>query len=161
GKSDPSNVADALTQISRTTVTLLNILNTEVDLAWSLVPEADLGYTVQRSTDGGQTWNDPGSVGARVPFFPDTDLSHRGYQYRVLAMASSGQTSVSINVVTADLSVGATGVDYSNGFPTPPTGLTLNGGVAHVVDPGWLLLTDGNGSEAATAFTNTRLGIST
>src|SRR5262249_52957819 len=66
GKSDPSNVADALTQISRTTVTLLNILNTEVDLAWSLVPEADLGYTVQRSTDGGQTWNDAGSVGAGV-----------------------------------------------------------------------------------------------
>src|SRR5262249_570207 len=98
GKSAPSNVAEATTLISRATLTLLNILNTEVDLVWSNVPEADLGYTVQRSTDGGQTWDTVGLVGPGVLFFSDTGLEHRQYQYRVIASASSGQTSTS-NVV--------------------------------------------------------------
>src|SRR5262249_59890279 len=120
---------------------------------------ADLGYTVQRSTDGGQTWQTAGSVSAGGVFFADTGLSHQSYQYRVLAFASSGQMSTS-NIVTADLSLGATGVDFSNGFSTA-TRLTFNGSAARIVEPGWAQLTDGGQSEASTIFTNTRLGIST
>src|SRR5262249_26517541 len=62
------------------------------------------------------------------------------------------------NVVIADLSVGATGVDFSNGFGDP-TGLSFNGASARVVDPGWAQLTDGGFNEAATGFTTTRVGL--
>jgi hypothetical protein len=158
GTSDPSNVADAFTNLGSTTVSVYNILNNQVDLVWSLVPEADVGYQIQRSANGGMTWDTVGAVGRNTTFFSDTKLNHQVYQYRVLALASSGQVSTS-NVVTADLSTGATGVDYSQGFNNV-SNLTFNGS-AHPVAPNWALLTDGNGGEAGTFFTNTRLGIST
>jgi hypothetical protein len=158
GASGYSNTADATTLLGTASVSLLNILNTEVDLVWTLIPEADTGYTVQRSTDGGQTWQTAGLVGAGVTFFADTGLTHQKYLYRVIASSSSGQTSTS-NTVTADLSTASTGVDFSNGF-SPSTGLTFNGS-ARVVSPGWAQLTDGGTNEAATVFTSTRLGIST
>src|SRR5262249_61730778 len=132
------------------------------DLVWSLVPEADNGYDIQRSANGGQTWQTLGSVAGGVTSFADTGLSHQPYQYRVIASARSGQTSTS-NVVTANLSTGTTGVDYGTGV-NDISGLTFNGNARRVViDPtqAWAQLTDGGGSETATVFTNTRLGVST
>src|SRR5262249_13551549 len=55
GASGYSNVADAFTAISTAKISVLNILNTEVDLIWPVIPEADAGYTIQLSTNNGQT----------------------------------------------------------------------------------------------------------
>jgi hypothetical protein len=162
GASDPSNVADAVTLLAPTTLSVWNILNTEVDLVWSLVPTADNGYQVQRSTNGGVTWDTVATVPAGGTFFADTGLSHQPYQYRVIDFASSGQSAVS-NVVTANLTLGASGVDYSTGFNNV-SGLSFNGSARRVViDPtqAWAQLTDGGNNEQATVFTTTRLGVST
>jgi hypothetical protein len=154
GPGPYSDPADAITTLGAPTLMLWSVLSTQVDLSWTPVSAADAGYVIQRSDDNGQTFNTLNTVGAGVINYSDTGLSPQQYQYRVIAQSQSGQSSVPSNVVVVAL-----GIDYSNGFGDGG-GLTFNG-AAHIVSPGWLQLTDGGFSEAATAFANIQQGIDT
>jgi hypothetical protein len=153
-----SSVADATTLLNASSVTVWNVLNTQVDLIWTLIPEADVGYTIERSADGGLSWTVVGTTGPGVTAFSDTGLDHQAYQYRVDAFASNGSSSVSA-AVSADLRTGPSVVDHGSGFGIHDD-LTANGSTKFV-EPGYLQLTDGGFSEAGSGFTNTPLQIDT
>jgi hypothetical protein len=164
GKGDYSNEASTLTLLNATQVFILDILNNQVNLVWDTVSAADKAYEVQRSDDGGQTWNVPpgGDVGPDVTTFSDPGLNYQPYQYRVIAEANSGQSSVS-NIVFADLTVGSSLIIHDDGNGSGFTNhddMSANGNVTAFVPPGFLLLTDGNGSEAGSSFHTSPVQIS-
>jgi hypothetical protein len=161
GKGDYSNEANALTLLQAAQTFLLNILNNQVDIVWNSIPAVDSGYDIQRSDDGGQTWNDINFVPPSQLSYSDPGLNHQPYEYRVVAQATSGQSSVS-NVVFADLTIGSSQIVHDDGNGSGFTNhddMSTNGNVTAFVPPGFLLLTDGNGSEAGSSFHTTPVQI--
>jgi hypothetical protein len=128
-----------------------SLLPGQVDLYWNFIPEADAGFRLQRSSDNGQTYQTIVTIPAGgAPYYQDTGLLPQTYLYRVVALASNGQTSTS-NVVSANLTTTAEGVviDHSGGFASH-NDIATNGGATFVGTS--LRLTDGGGSEARSAF---------
>src|SRR5262249_3985595 len=75
------------------------------------------------------------------------------YLYRVRALNTSGETSLS-NVVTADLSPAGQGmIDFSEGFPFTGHNLVFNGTPTPslIIDPGYLNVTNGGDFGQATS----------
>lgn len=72
----------------------------EMDVSWSAGSNDALSYTVQRSDDAGQTWNDVGSVYGGQTTYSDTGLDPATtYSYRVTAANDGGSSSASSSIV--------------------------------------------------------------
>ena len=65
--------------------------DTRVDLSWQDNSADELGFVIERSTDGGQTFAPAGSVGADTTQFPVTGLAAgTTYAFRVAAVNGAG-----------------------------------------------------------------------
>ncbi len=162
GSSPFSNIADARTLIPSANLGVYSVVSGRVDLFWSPVAPADAGYQVERSTDNFQTFTVAGTLPAGATFFTDTGLEPQLYLYRVRALSSSGETSVS-NVVIANLDPSPIEINYPNFLGA--TGLAFNGTPNPAVIPqGSQLLVLTNGADfgqTTSAFFTERVPIST
>jgi titin len=82
-----------------------------VDVRWTDNAGDETGFTVQRSTDGGQTWADVASVGANVTTYRDAGVAGgTAYAYRVRAFDAtrvSGWSNVASVTTPAQATVPA------------------------------------------------------
>lgn len=68
----------------------------EVDLAWTRTSAQEDGTTVERSTDGGETWTAVATVAAGYHQFTDTGLTAQtAYRYRLAAFNENGSSAPS------------------------------------------------------------------
>ena len=92
---------------------------TSVALNWSDNATNELGYTVQRSTDGGATWTDLTTLGADATSYTDSaGAAGTTYAYRVIAFNATDTSGASNNamattITLAPTSLGATAVSSS------------------------------------------------
>ncbi len=106
-----------------------SVTETQVDLAWTDNSTNETGFVVQRSTDGGTTWNDAGQTGPDVATFNDTSVIPGGsYLYQVYAFNANGNSAPS-NSVQADV---------PNVAPADPINLTSTFVGASQVDLAWI-----------------------
>ena len=72
------------------------LLSDQVDLAWDDNSTEEVGFTVERSVDGGATWSVLGSTLAGVNTFSDTTAQPKlTYDYRVFAFNVGGPSDFS------------------------------------------------------------------
>ncbi|HEV3203057.1 MAG TPA: hypothetical protein VGY77_01680 [Gemmataceae bacterium] len=153
GDSDYSNTANSQNGIPAAVVSLVNLSSSQVDLAWSRV--ANDHYEVERSDDGGTTFQVVATVPASVTGYSDQLLSPQAYQYRVRAFnVNPDDTSLS-NVVSAIVGLPAI-LDYSSGFPANPTDLVANGSAQFAETTTRL---NNNFGQSGSVFSNRRLGV--
>jgi len=89
---------------------------TSVGLAWSDV-DGELGYSIERSSDGTTGWTSIGSTDQDVTSYTDAGLaSGTTYYYRVVAVTSDGGSSPASGVLSA-----TTGPVESSGGPSTST----------------------------------------
>jgi len=90
-----SDVASATTTVDTSTAPVLISATgsaTFIELAWSDV-DGELGYRVERSSDGTSGWTGIGTTGQDLTSFSDTGLaSATVYYYRVVAVTSAGES---------------------------------------------------------------------
>jgi hypothetical protein len=161
GASPYSDVASARTRIPAPVVTINNVCSMLIGLQWNSNPAFNDHFEVERSTDGGMSYQRIATLPPTQTTYDDTTVMQRQtYIYRVRAFNTSGETSVSAPV---SATVGSTVLDYSGGFPlSGPTGLMLQGTPtpALIIPPGFLnLTTGGDFGQATSAFSTTRVGI--
>ncbi|HET7337822.1 MAG TPA: fibronectin type III domain-containing protein [Candidatus Nitrosotalea sp.] len=109
--------------------------SSEIDLSWT-APSNDggsaiTGYSIERSTDSGSTWNTlVANTGSSSTTYSDIGLtSSTSYTYRVSAINSVGTGSPS-NVASATTSV-------STSVPQSPTGLTASAISSSTINLSW------------------------
>jgi fibronectin type 3 domain-containing protein len=116
--SDPSNTATLTTPPGAPTgLAVAGSTSTEVDLRWLDNSSTEAGFKIERSADGGRTFRQIDTVGAKVITYQDKDLAPgTAYQYRVRAFSATGDSAYS-NVVDASTQPTP---------PLPPTGLKVS-----------------------------------
>jgi hypothetical protein len=91
----PSDAVSATTAGSTSTSPVLMSATgsvASVELVWSDV-DGDLGYRIERSSDGTTGWVGIGTTGQNVTMYTDTGLaSATSYSYRVVAVTADGET---------------------------------------------------------------------
>ncbi len=138
------------------------VSNTQISLSWTETADstsAPAGYYIDESTNGGSTWTQVGTAGASAgaSSYPVTGLQPgTTYDFKIEAFNSVG-TSAFSNVASATTTNLAASVNLPNGFAAAASQLQLNGN-AKINGPN-LELTDGNGSEASSAFTKGALSV--
>jgi FtsP/CotA-like multicopper oxidase with cupredoxin domain len=106
GDSLPSNVVEVTTPdvppAAPTDLTAPSVTSTQVDLAWTDNSGNEDGFVIQRSVDGGTTWNQAGQTTTAVAAFSDTTVvPGQSYLYQVYAFNANGN-SLPSNSVQAD-----------------------------------------------------------
>ena len=104
------------------------ITSTQVDLAWTDTASNEDGFVVERSDDGGTTWNQVGQTGIDVAVFSDVSvIPGMAYQYRVFAFNISGDSQYSniLDVATPQV------------VPAAPTNLAATAIASTQVDLTW------------------------
>ncbi|HET6251018.1 MAG TPA: fibronectin type III domain-containing protein, partial [Tepidisphaeraceae bacterium] len=98
--------------------------DTTTTLRWTNTSQAPTGFIINRSSDGGSTFAEVGSVGATVASFTDSGLAEgTAYTYDVEAYnASGGTTSTSASTYT---------------LPATPTGITASASSDTSITVGW------------------------
>jgi fibronectin type 3 domain-containing protein len=106
GDSGLSDVASATTTVdpaSPPTVTATALSSSSIELDWSDV-EAETGFRVERSTDGGATWTAIATTGQDVTSYTDSGLTADStYSYRVFATNAGGDSAPSEVVVASTM----------------------------------------------------------
>jgi hypothetical protein len=112
GDSAPSDVASATTVVdpaSPPTVTATALSPSSIELDWSDV-DAETGFRVERSTDGGVTWTAIATTGQDVTSYTDSGLTAGStYSYRVFATNAGGDSAPSEVVVASTMADPGTG----------------------------------------------------
>ena len=115
--SDPSNTAEATTPGEKVTIptppsnlTATAVSRTEVRLAWTDNSDDELGFRIERSTDGTQ-WSYLTEVGANVTTYSNVNLKRNAtYYYRVQAYNVAGNSAFSN---TGSARTSAAGSDFT------------------------------------------------
>ncbi|MDB5911149.1 MAG: domain containing protein [Massilia sp.] len=131
GSSLPSNVVTAQTQLATPTAPTLapasNSVAGEIDLSWTAgAGSAATAYTIQRSTDNGQTWTTLSTTWTQLTYQDKSVLPNTTYTYQVFATNNAGSSPAS-NQVTAT----------SQGAPAAPTNLTQTGSTSSSITIAW------------------------
>ncbi|MGB7874108.1 MAG: fibronectin type III domain-containing protein [Anaerolineales bacterium] len=132
GNSLPSNVAEVTTPdvppAAPTVLMTTAVTSAQVDLAWTDNSGNEDGFVVQRSTDGGTTWNQAGQTAVDVATFSDTAVvPGSSYLYQVYAFNANGNSLPSNNVQA----------DVPNVVPADPTNLAATSIAATQVGLAW------------------------
>jgi len=99
---------------------------TQVDMAWIDNSNNEDGFRVERSDDGGTTWNPVGQTVANVANFSDTGLTPgTGYMYRVYAFNAVGDSANPTNTLDVTTTTGTPPVAPSNMLVTNRTQSSL------------------------------------
>jgi hypothetical protein len=151
GDSAYSNIATASTHMASAVLSVVNVGSSQVDLAWTAV--ANDHYTIERSDDGGATFNALASVPASITGYSDPGLGQQGYVYRVRAFSTNPNDSSVSNVTP--VTVGPALIDHSAGF-TSTGDLTANGSAQFVESDARLT---NNLGQAGSVFSNTRVDV--
>jgi hypothetical protein len=133
GNSSPSNVAEVTTPdvppAAPTVLMTTAVTSAQVDLAWTDNSANETGFVIERSDDGGTTWNQAGQTGPDVATFSDTAVIPGGsYLYQVYAFNANGNSGPS-NSVQADV---------PNVVPADPTNLMATAVASTQVDLAWM-----------------------
>jgi len=145
GNSSPSNsvLVDVPNVLPADPTNLIatSVASTQVDLAWTDNANNEDGFIVERSDDGGTTWNQVGQTAANVVTFSDpTVVAATTYLYRVYAYNGLGNSVNPTNSVTV---ITTTGVP-----PVAPSNLNITNYTLSSLTLGW---TDNSSDE--TGFT--------
>ncbi len=112
------------------------VSTTEIDLAWVDNSNQENGYSLQRSTDGGNTWNTTISLPANSTSYQDTSLTEgTTYTYRLQATRTGKNSAFTPNQTATTL-------------PAAPSGITATAAGDTQVTVTWT-----NNSIGATGFT--------
>jgi hypothetical protein len=131
--------------------------STQVNLAWTNNATNQTGFLIERKIGASGTYVQIASVAAGVTTYTDTNVvSGTQYYYRVRATNAGGNSAYSNE---ANATTSSVAVNYSNGFASAGSALTLNGSSA--VSGSALVLTNGGTYQSASAFTSTMVNTST
>ncbi len=93
-----------------------------VYLAWTNAASSQTGFAIDRSTDGGTTWAQAGTVASTVTTYTDTGLTAgTTYTYRVRATNGVGSSAASNTAVATTLAATSTTTNLSTLTPTSAT----------------------------------------
>lgn len=129
---------------SPTNLSATSISSSQINLSWDAPSDtggsAITGYSIERSTDSGSTWNAlDANTGSSSTAYSDTGLTpSTSYMYRVSAINSVGTSSPS-NTASATTFAAAT-------IPQPPTNLTANAISSSEIDLSWTAPSDDGGA---------------
>jgi hypothetical protein len=102
------------------------VSRTQVNLTWTDNSSNETGFKIQRSSDGGSTWTQIGTVGADVTSYSDTTVRRRTtYEYRVAAYNAAG-TSAWSNVATVTTPRTPQPLNPGTGYPEPDVPLYVD-----------------------------------
>jgi hypothetical protein len=152
-----TSTVEATTNISAPVLQTTDICVNGVKLSWTATGNG--GYTVQRSSDNGQTWTQvSGQLPADQTTFTDTAVGNGTYLYQVTAYNNNPDQQV--NSQTVQVTVGPVTINhpFGNAFPPGNQGdLVLNGDAQYAEDILHLLHATNN--EASSAFTPQQVDI--
>ncbi|HYO08098.1 MAG TPA: fibronectin type III domain-containing protein [Tepidisphaeraceae bacterium] len=162
-----SPVASALTVPAAPTPAATPVSASQINLSWTNVA-GESGYTVERSNDGGATWQMSANVAADVTAYSDTGLTAgTAYTYRVRANNATGSSGHggTASATTAPAapgglvatSAGATQINVSWNDVAGETGYVVERSADGA--SGWAQV--GTTSTGVTAFANTGLAAGT
>ena len=142
GNSLLSNIAEVTTPgvppAAPSGLTANAVSSAQIDLAWTdnaNAPNNEDGFVIERSDDGGATWNQVGQTAADVVAFSDTTaIPGATYDYQVYAFNANGNSAPS-NSVQANV---------PNVAPADPTNLAATLVTSTQVDMSW---TDNSNNE--------------
>jgi len=155
GTSSPSNTASTTTLVQLTapqpptSLVASAASSSQINLSWSAPTNnggsSVIGYKIDRSTNGGSTWNTiVSNTGSTGTTYSNTGLSpSTTYTYRVSAINSVGTSSPSNTASTTTL------VQLS--APQPPTGLTATAISSSAINLSWSVSSN-NGGAAVTGY---------
>jgi fibronectin type III domain protein len=127
-----------------TNLTAQAVSSSEIDLSWTASSDLLLtGYKIERSTNGGSTWNTiVSNTGTTATTYSDTGLVHSTtYTYRVSAIDPLGTSSPSNTASATTFNV----------KPSNPTGLTATATSSSQINLSWTAPSD-NGGSAITGY---------
>ena len=102
------------------------VASSQVSLSWTDNAINEDGFVIQRSTDGGATWNQIGQTGANVVVYNDTTVAtSTTYSYRVYAFNTVGNSINPTNVLTVTTTSGVPPVAPTNLLVTNRTQSSL------------------------------------
>src|SRR5262249_18289100 len=142
-------------------LTATAVTSSQIDLTWtdnSANTNSESGTTIEMSTNGGP-FTPVGTGNAEATSFAVSGLqAGTSYTFRVAAFTSIG-TSAYSNVASGATCrrIPPTGLDFSHGFASAGTLLTLNSSAT--LNGSALLLTDGGTNEAGSAFSTNRVDV--
>ena len=126
----------------------------QVTLSWTIDPNAN-SYNVYRSTSPGGEGAVPVQTGVTTAFFTDTGLANgTTYYYQVTEVGPGGEGAPSTEVSATTFNPA---VNFSGGFAGAGSQLSMNGSAK--INGSQLQLTDGNTSEAASAFSQNLVNV--
>jgi len=130
GNSAPSNSVQAdvpnVVPADPTNLIATAVASTQVDLAWTDNANNEDGFRVERSDDGGTTWNPVGQTAASVTTFSDTGLTPgTGYMYRVYAFNIVGDSTNPTDPISVTTTTGTPPAAPSNLLVTNRTASSL------------------------------------
>ncbi|HEX8912830.1 MAG TPA: fibronectin type III domain-containing protein, partial [Humisphaera sp.] len=106
---------------------------TAINLSWTDNSAGETGFVVERSADGGETWQSAGTPAAGVTTLADTGLTAAtAYTYRVRAVNAGGASANTTAVAGTTLTLA-------------PTGLAVTGTTAGTVGLSWTPATGATG----------------
>jgi titin len=123
-QADVPNVIPAdPTNLSATTVA-----STQTNLAWTDNSNNEDGFRIERSDNGGSTWNQVGQTAANVTTFNNTGLTPAtGYMYRVYAFNAVGDSANPAGPIAVTTTTGTPPAAPSNLVSAPTqSSLTLS-----------------------------------
>jgi fibronectin type 3 domain-containing protein len=133
------------------------VSGTQINLTWNFSASNANGIYVEESTDGVH-FTQVAMLGATARSYSAVGLQpSTTYTFRVRAFNTVG-TSAYSNTASAQTTSGTgTGLDFSSGFASASSLLTLNGSAK--ISGSLLQLTDGHASEAGSAFSVSKFNI--
>jgi hypothetical protein len=99
-------------------LTATPVSTTQINLAWVDNSNNELGFRIERSVDGGNTWSQIADVGAGVGSFSDVTVvagatySYRVYAYNASATSDYSNTATATTVPLAPASASATAIAF-------------------------------------------------
>jgi fibronectin type 3 domain-containing protein len=129
----------------------------QVNLSWQDNSDNEGGFSIEQSTDGGNTWTVPATASANATSYALSGLQpNTTYTFRVRAFNSKGNSGYSNSASASTLSP-PPAVDFSSGFSAAGSSMKFNGAAA--VSGSDLQLTNANGNEAASTFSTSQFNI--
>jgi hypothetical protein len=138
------------------------VSGSQISLTWkdnSVLPNTANGFDIEQSTDGGQTFTQVATASAGTTTYTVGGLqTSTTYTFRMRAFNNIGNSAYSDNAGATTTSQ-APVLDFSNGFANAASLLTFNGTAK--INGVLLQLTDGGFSEAASAFSTSKVNVAT
>ncbi|HKI55406.1 MAG TPA: fibronectin type III domain-containing protein, partial [Anaerolineales bacterium] len=143
GNSAPSNSVQAnvpnVAPADPTNLAATLVTSTQVDMSWTDNSNNEDGFRVERSGDGGVTWNEVGTTAADVATFSDAGLTPgTAYMYRVYAFNGVGDSANPAGPIDVTTTTGTA--------PAAPTNLLVTNRTQSSLTVTWM---DNSGNEDA------------